>query len=77
MRSILTVPEDVDAAWIVGAMRMKGISRADLARKMKVPLSTLTWKINHADKLTQADIKLLSRHIGTKKQFAEALMRGE
>ena len=76
-RSIIAVPDNVDAAWIIGGLALKGMTRADLAKKMKIPQSTLNWKINHTDKLTQAEVKQLSRIIGSKKDLAEALMKGE
>lgn len=76
-RSIIAVPDNVDAAWIIGGLALKGMTRADLAKKMKIPQSTLNWKVSHTDKLTQADVKLLSKYIGTKRELAEALMKGE
>lgn len=76
-RSIIAVPDNVDAAWIIGGLALKGMTRADLAKKMKIPQSTLNWKVSHTDKLTQADVKLLSKYIGTKRELAEALMKGD
>jgi len=66
---------EVTAAWIVGGLRMRNMSRKTLSERTGIAESTLNWLIRNPDEIKQKDIFKIRKVIGAPGELADALNR--